>query len=102
MLFRSSEGQSSKLDEVGAGSAQPKEVRQTLSVVEKSLKGGSYDEAAANLLQLRMTGTTFSQEDASAYRKALSDLYSGAVEAASKGDPKAKVALQMIRAAGPH
>lgn len=73
----------------------------SLDRVQVSLKEGSYDVAAANLLKLRRDGTHFSQQDAELYRQTLADAYTRALEAASKGDPKGKAALQMIRAAGP-
>lgn len=77
-------------------------IQQTLTTVESSITGGSYDEAAASLLKMRANQTKFSQPDAAAYRRALEDAYSRALEAASKGDARARAAVQMIRAAGPH
>lgn len=79
--------------------AQP--LQASLARVQDSLKEGSYDVAAANLLKLRRDGTHFSQQDAELYRQTLADAYTRALEAAGKGDPKGKAALQMIRAAGP-
>jgi hypothetical protein len=66
---------------------------------EKLLTGGSYDEAAARLLKLRIGGAQFSDKDAAAYRDALQAAYSRALEAAAKGDPRGKAAVEMIRAA---
>lgn len=74
------------------------DLQKQLASVDNSLKKGSYDEAAANLLKLQMNGAQFSQQEAAAYRNALSDAYTKALEAANQGDPKAKAALQMIRA----
>jgi hypothetical protein len=68
---------------------------------EKLVTGGSYDEAAARLLKMRISGTQFTQKDAAAYRDALQEAYSRALEAASKGDPRGKAAVEMIRAARP-
>ena len=75
------------------------EVGQAMVEAEKSLRGGSYDEAAARLLKMRISGAQFSQKDAAAYRDALQEAYSRALEAASKGDPRGKAAVEMIRAA---
>ena len=66
---------------------------------ETSLRGGSYDEAAARLLKMRISGAQFSQKDAATYRDALQEAYSRALDAASKGDPRGKAAVEMIRAA---
>jgi len=77
------------------------EVRQAMAEAEKSLRGGSYDEAAARLLKMRIGGAQFSQKDAAAYRDALQEAYSRALEAASKGDPRGKAAVEMIRASRP-
>ena len=76
-------------------------VRQAIVDAAKSLHGGSYDEAAAGLLKMRISGVQFSQKDAAAYRDALQEAYSHALEAASKGDPRGKAAVEMIRAARP-
>ena len=48
---------------------------------------------------MRIEGVKFSDKDAAAYRDALQETYSRALEAAGTGDPKAKAALDMIRAA---
>ena len=77
------------------------EVRQAMVEAEKSLRGGSYDEAAVRLLKMRISGAQFSQKDAAAYRDALQEAYSRALEAASRGDPRGKAAVEMIRAARP-
>ena len=77
------------------------EVRQVMVEAEKSLRGGSYDEAAARLLKMRVSGTQFTQKDAAAYRDALQEAYSRALEAAGKGDPRGKAAVEMIRASRP-
>ena len=70
-----------------------------MAEAEKSLRGGSYDEAAARLLKMRISGVQLSQKDAAAYRNALQEAYSRAIEAAGKGDPRGKAAVEMIRAA---
>jgi len=75
------------------------EVRQAVAEAEKSLRGGSYDEAAAQLLKIRISGVQFSEKDAAAYRNALQEAYSRAIEAAGNGDPRGKAAVEMIRAA---
>jgi len=86
----------------GTATVQPAatEVKQELSSVQQALKSGSYDNAAAELLRMRAAGRNFSQQDAAAYREALSEAYSRALEAAAKGDAKAAAAVQMIRASG--
>jgi len=78
------------------------EVRQAVVEAKKSLRGDSYDEAAARLLKTQISGVQFSDKDAAAYRNALQETYSRALEAAGKGDPRAKAALEMIRAARAH
>ncbi len=78
------------------------EVRQAVAEAEKSLRGDSYDEAAARLLKTQISGVQFSDRDAEAYRNALQETYSRALEAAGKGDPRAKAALEMIRATRAH
>jgi len=82
-----------------AKTADSTEVRQNMAETEKLLRGGSYDEAAARLLKMRISGVQFSAKDAAAYREALQEAYSRALEAAGKGDPKGKAAVEMIRAA---
>ena len=77
-------------------------LRPMLSSTETLLKSGAYDEAAAQLVQMRTSGRQFTPQEAVAYRRSLSDAYTRALEAAEKGDPKAKAALQMLRAAGSH
>ena len=78
------------------------EVRQAVAEAEKSLRGGSYDEAAARLLKLQISGVRFSDKDVVVYRNALQEAYSRALEAAGNGDPRAKAALEMIRATRAH
>jgi len=85
-----------------AKTVESTEVRQAVAEAEKSLRGGSYDEAAAQLLKLRISGVRFSEKEAVAYRNALQDAYSRALEAAGKGDPRGNAALEMIRAARAH
>ena len=84
-----------------ARTVESAEVRQAVVEAETSLHGGSYDEAAARLLKMRISGAEFSQKDAAAYRDALQEAYSRALEAAGKGDPRGKAAVEMIRAARP-
>lgn len=64
-----------------------------------ALAEGSYDQAAARLLEAKMNSADFTPRDAAAYREAMQEAYSKALEAAEKGDEKAKAALEMIRAA---
>ena len=59
-----------------AKAAEATEVRQAVAEAEKSLRGGSYDEAAARLLKMRISGVQLSQKDAAAYRNALQEAYS--------------------------
>lgn len=75
------------------------EVRQALSNVESSLKAGSVDQAAAQLVKVLSSGKPMSQEEAAAYRQRLSEAYSLALESSEKGDPKGRAALQLLRAA---
>ena len=75
------------------------EVRQAVADAEKSLRGGSYDEAAARLLKLQISGVRFSDKDVVVYRNALQEAYSRALESAGNGDPRGKAAVEMIRAA---
>jgi len=77
---------------------QPTDLRQTVAEAKQLASVGSYDEAAARLLKMRIEGVKFSDKDAAAYRDALQDTYSRALEAAGNGDPKAKAALELIRA----
>jgi hypothetical protein len=64
-----------------------------------ALAEGSYDQAAARLLEAKMNSADFTPRDAAAYREAMQEAYSKALEAAEKGDEKARAALEMIRAA---
>lgn len=82
-----------------AARTESAEVKQTVAEARKLAGAGSYDQAAARLLKMQLEGTRFSDKDAAAYRDALQDAYSQALEAAAKGDPKGKAALDMIRAA---
>ena len=70
----------------------------TFTAVDQSLQSGSFDEAAAQLLAMRASGKQFSNEEAAEYRRKLNEAYTAALEAAEKGDPRAKEALAMIRA----
>ena len=82
-----------------AKAVESTEIRQGVAEAEKSLRSGSYDEAAARLLKMRISGVQFSEKDAAAYRNTLQEAYSRALEAADKGDPRGKAAVEMIRAA---
>ena len=75
------------------------DLRQSVVEAKKLAAAGSCDVAAARLLKMRIDGTKFSDKDAAAYRDALQEAYSRALEAAANGDPKGKAALDMIRAA---
>ena len=79
--------------------AESTDLRQTVTEAKQLATGGSYEEAAVRLLKMRIEGVKFSDKDAAAYRAALQETYSRALEAAGKGDPKAKAALELIRAA---
>ncbi len=70
----------------------------TFSQVDQSLKAGSFDDAAARLLEMRTVKQDFTPEEAAEYRRKLNEAYSAALEAADKGDPRAKAAIEMIRA----
>jgi hypothetical protein len=70
----------------------------TFSEVDQSLKAGSFDDAAARLLEMRTVRTDFTPQEAAEYRRKLNEAYSAALEAAEKGDPRAKAAIEMIRA----
>ena len=65
------------------------------------LKAGNVDEAAARLAQLQLQRASFNAQQAKEYRQALSEAYDRAIEGVQRGDPKAQVALQLLRAAGP-
>jgi hypothetical protein len=70
----------------------------TLSEVDQSLKAGAFDDAAARLLELRTVRTDFTPQEAAEYRRKMNEAYSAALEAAERGDPRAKAAIEMIRA----
>ena len=70
----------------------------TFGAVDQSLKAGSFDDAAARLLEMRTVRQDFTPEEAVEYRRKLNEAYSAALEAAEKGDPRAKAAIEMIRA----
>ncbi len=73
-----------------------------LSAVNASLKAGSFDDAAARLLEMQASGRNFSPREAAEYRRALNEAYEKALEAAEKGDARAEAAIKMIRAANVH
>src|SRR5688572_7729453 len=70
----------------------------TFEAIDRALASGAYDSAAAQLLEMRARGKEFSDQEAALYRKALNDAYLQALEAAQKGDPRAKAAIELIRA----
>ena len=76
-------------------------LQETLAAAGKSIQAGAFEEGAAQIARLPLSGRQFTPEEGVAYRRALSDAYSRALEAASKGDPKAKAAVQILRAAHP-
>ena len=71
----------------------------SINKANEALKAGAYDEAAARLLEARVASPNFSPGEAAAYRDTMQEAYTKAIEAAEKGDAKAKAALEMIRAA---
>jgi hypothetical protein len=77
------------------------EVDRNVEGARQSLKTGAVDDAAAQLLKAQISAREFSQKEAAAYREALAEAYSRALEAAAKGDPRGKAALELIRAANP-
>jgi hypothetical protein len=70
----------------------------TFTAVDQSLKAGSFDDAAARLLEMRTVRSDFTPQEAAEYRRKLNEAYTAALEAAEKGDPRAKAAIEMIRA----
>jgi len=83
----------------GAGkNAAPAAAPTTFSEIDQSLKAGSFDDAAARLLEMRTVRSDFTPQEAAEYRRKLNEAYSAALEAAEKGDPRAKAAIEMIRA----
>lgn len=77
------------------------ETATAIANVKADLKAGKVDEAAAKLAGLQVQQATFSNQQAKDYRQAMSDAYDLAIEAAQKGDPKAKAAIDLLRSAGP-
>jgi hypothetical protein len=75
-------------------------VEPALEVVRQDVEAGKFDDAAAKLLGMRASGHQFSNKEGAAYRQASSEAYSKALEAAAKGDPRGKAAVEMIRASG--
>jgi hypothetical protein len=67
--------------------------------VQEALRAGSFDDAAARLLELQASSRNFTQREAADYRKAMNEAYTRALEAAEKGDARAEAAIRMIRAA---
>ena len=81
-----------------AADAPPPAAPASFAEVDQALKSGSFDDAAARLLEMRVSGRDFNPKDAAEYRQKLNEAYSAALEAADKGDARAKAALEMIRA----
>jgi hypothetical protein len=77
-------------------------VEPVFSAVNMEIQTGKFDDAAAKLMALRVSGHQFNDKEASAYRDAMNAAYSAAVAAAAKGDPRGKAAMEMLRASGNH
>ena len=77
------------------------ETAAAIANVKADLKAGKVDEAAAKLAGLQVQQAAFSNQQAKDYRQAMSDAYDQAIEAAQKGDPKAKAAIELLRSAAP-
>jgi hypothetical protein len=77
------------------------ETSTALSAARSDLKSGHVDQAAAKLAALRVNQASFDAQQAKDFRQAMSDAYDQAEEAASKGDPKAQAAIQLLRSAAP-
>lgn len=82
----------------GASDASSPGILESVDQARRRLEAGEFDTAAAELLKLQLASSQFSEQEASAYRDALSDTMSAAVTAADKGDSRAEAALQMLRA----
>lgn len=67
--------------------------------INQLLEAGQFDDAAARLLEMRVSGKEFGEKEAAEYRDALEAAYAKALEAAQNGDPRGQATLQMIRAA---
>jgi hypothetical protein len=65
------------------------------------VQSGALDDAAARLVQIRSSASSFTPRQASQYRQTMAEAYSRALEGAQKGDPRAQAALQLLRVAGP-
>src|SRR5213593_4163476 len=78
-----------------------KSTSEAIASAQTLLKAGNVDEAAARLAQLQLQRASFNAQQAKEYRQALSEAYDRAIEGVQRGDPKAQVALQLLRAAGP-
>lgn len=81
--------------------AASSEAGTSIAAARTDLKAGKVDDAAAKLAALQMQRATFSTAQAKDYRQALSDAYDQAIEAAQKGDPKARAAIDLLRSAAP-
>jgi hypothetical protein len=65
------------------------------------VQSGALDDAAARLIQIRASASSFTPQEAAQYRQTMAEAYSRALEAALKGDPRAQAAVQLLRVAGP-
>jgi hypothetical protein len=65
------------------------------------VQSGALDDAAARLIQIRASASSFTPQQAAQYRQTMAEAYSRALEAAQKGDPRAQAAVQLLRVAGP-
>src|SRR5688572_11494184 len=61
---------------------------ETFSQIDQSLKAGSFDDAAARLLEMRTVRTDFTPQEAAEYRRKMNEAYSAALEAAERGDAR--------------
>src|SRR5688500_13993301 len=86
------------LEPSSAGGSTAAAAPATFSEVDQSLKSGSFDDAAARLLEMRTVRPDFTPQEAAEYRRKMNEAYSAALEAAERGDPRAKAAIEMIRA----
>jgi len=99
VLMFSACGKSSK-SAGDAGRANANSIEPVMAEANSEIQSGKFDDAAAKLMGLRASGHEFSEKEALAYRRAVSDAYSAAVAAAAKGDPRGKAAMEMLRATG--
>ncbi|MDB6040569.1 MAG: hypothetical protein JWM99_4410 [Verrucomicrobiales bacterium] len=72
-----------------------------LKAAANLVQAGALDEAAARLIKIRASASSFTPHEAAQFRETMATAYSRALEAAQKGDPKAQAAVQLLRVAGP-